>query len=84
MRFNVVCLITGSVHENVGHTPKHTRQRTAYFSERYKNLTPVEKEFRRERLRLYNNTPKRKGSKIEYIRKHRALLADENRLEGGE
>ena len=34
------------------------------------------REYRLERLRLYNNTPKRKGSKIEYIRKRRALLAD--------
>ncbi|PWZ52035.1 1,4-dihydroxy-2-naphthoyl-CoA synthase, peroxisomal [Zea mays] len=57
-------LTPGSVHENVGHTPKHTRQRTAYFSERYKNLTPVEREFRRERLRLYNRTPRRKEAKV--------------------
>jgi hypothetical protein len=50
-------------------------ERAAYFRERYKNLTPTETEFRRECLRLYNNTPKRKGSKIEYIRKRRAVLA---------
>jgi MoaA/NifB/PqqE/SkfB family radical SAM enzyme len=56
--------------------PNHNLERAAYFRERYKNLTPTEREFRRERLRLYNNTPKRKGSKIEYIRKRRARLAD--------
>jgi hypothetical protein len=70
------CLIPGSVHETVGNTPNHNLGRAAYFRERYKNLTPAERELRRERLRLYNNTPKRKGSKIEYIRKRRALLAD--------
>jgi MoaA/NifB/PqqE/SkfB family radical SAM enzyme len=70
------CLILGGVHETVGNTPNHNLERAAYFRERYKNLTPIEREFRRERLRLYNNTPKRKGSKIEYIRKRRALLAD--------
>jgi hypothetical protein len=62
--------------ETVGNTPNHNLERAAYFRERYKNLTPTERELRRERLRLYNNTPKRKGSKIEYIRKRRALLAD--------
>ncbi|PWZ16452.1 hypothetical protein Zm00014a_034232 [Zea mays] len=69
-------LTPSGVHENVGNTPNHNLGRAAYSRERYKNLTPVEREFRRERLRLYNNTPKRKGSKIEYIRKRRALLAD--------
>jgi hypothetical protein len=64
------------VHETVGNTPNHNLERATYFREQYKNLTLVEREFRCERLRLYNNTPKRKGSKIEYIRKHRALLAD--------
>uniref|UniRef100_A0A804NP27 Helitron helicase-like domain-containing protein n=1 Tax=Zea mays TaxID=4577 RepID=A0A804NP27_MAIZE len=66
----------GGVHETVGNTPNHNLGRAAYFRERYKNLTPAERELNRERLRLYNNTPKRKGSKIEYIRKRRALLAD--------
>jgi hypothetical protein len=70
------CLILGGVHETVGNTPNHNLGRAAYFRERYKNLTPAERELRRERLRLYNNTPKRKESKIEYIRKRRALLAD--------
>jgi hypothetical protein len=70
------CLIPGSVHETIGNTPNHNLERVAYFRERYKNLTPAEREFRHERIRLYNNTPKRKGSKIEYIRKHRSLLAD--------
>jgi hypothetical protein len=70
------CFIPGGVHETVGNTPNHNLERAAYFRERYKNLTPAEMEFRRERLRLYDNTPKRKGSKIEYIRKRRALLAD--------
>jgi hypothetical protein len=63
------------VHETIGNTPNHNLERAAYFRERYKNLTPTETEFRRECLRLYNNTPKRKGSKIEYIRKRRAVLA---------
>jgi hypothetical protein len=70
------CVIPGGVHETVGNTPNHNMERVAYFRERYKNLTPVERELRHERLRLYNNTTKRKGSKIEYIRKRRALLAD--------
>ncbi|AQK52684.1 hypothetical protein ZEAMMB73_Zm00001d050541 [Zea mays] len=69
-------LTPGDVHETVGNTPNHNLGRAAYFRERYKNLTPAERELNRERLRLYNNTPKRKGSKIEYIRKRRALLAD--------
>ncbi|PWZ18654.1 ATP-dependent DNA helicase PIF1 [Zea mays] len=69
-------LTPGGVHETFGNTPNHNLGRTAYFRERYKNLTPAERELRRERLRLYNNTPKRKESKIEYIRKRRALLAD--------
>ncbi|ONM40046.1 hypothetical protein ZEAMMB73_Zm00001d044149 [Zea mays] len=68
-------LTPGSVHENVGHTPKHTRQRTAYFSERYKNLTPVEREFRRERLRLYNRTPRRKEAKVDHNRRRRVMQA---------
>jgi hypothetical protein len=70
------CLIPGGVHETVGNTSNHNLEKAAYFRERYKNLTPAERELRRERLRLYNSTPKRKGSKIEYIRKRRALLAD--------
>ncbi|PWZ15316.1 hypothetical protein Zm00014a_007096 [Zea mays] len=69
-------LTPGGVHETIGNMPNHNLERAAYFRERYKNLTPTEREFRRERLRLYNNTPKRKGSKIEYIRKRRARLAD--------
>ncbi|PWZ05548.1 ATP-dependent DNA helicase PIF1 [Zea mays] len=69
-------LTPGGEHETVGNTSNHNLEKTAYFRERYKNLTPAEREFRRERLRLYNSTPKRKGSKIEYIRKRRALLAD--------
>ncbi|PWZ27919.1 Cleavage stimulating factor 64 [Zea mays] len=69
-------LTPGSVHETVGHTPKHTTQRTAYFSERYKNLTPVEKEFRRERLRLYNRTPRRKKAKVDHNRRCRVMQAD--------
>ncbi|AQK76511.1 hypothetical protein ZEAMMB73_Zm00001d018583 [Zea mays] len=69
-------LTPGGVHETIGNTPNHNLGRIAYFRERYKNLTSTERELNRERLRLYNNTPKRKGSKIEYIRKRRALLAD--------
>ncbi|KAL5665759.1 hypothetical protein ACJX0J_025867, partial [Zea mays] len=69
-------LTPGGVHETVGNTPNHSLGRAAYFRERYKNLTPAERELNRERLRLYNNTPKRKGSKIDYISKRRALLAD--------
>ncbi|PWZ06841.1 ATP-dependent DNA helicase PIF1 [Zea mays] len=69
-------LTPGGEHETVGNTSNHNLEKAAYFRERYKNLTPAEREFRRERLRLYNSTPKRKGSKIEYIRKRRALLAD--------
>ncbi|AQL03309.1 hypothetical protein ZEAMMB73_Zm00001d045848 [Zea mays] len=34
------------------------------------------REYRLERLRLYNQTPKRKEAKIEYMRKHRVLHAD--------
>uniref|UniRef100_A0A804N674 ATP-dependent DNA helicase n=2 Tax=Zea mays TaxID=4577 RepID=A0A804N674_MAIZE len=69
-------LTTGCVHESVDNTPNHTMKRAAYFSERYKNLTPVERESRRERLRLYNKTPRRKDAKTEYGRKRRALQSD--------
>ncbi|PWZ26234.1 ATP-dependent DNA helicase PIF1 [Zea mays] len=69
-------LTTGCVHESVDNTPNHTMKRAAYFSERYKNLTPVDRESRRERLRLYNKTPKRKDAKTEYGRKRRALQSD--------
>jgi hypothetical protein len=31
------------------------------------------REYRLERLRLYNQTPRRKEAKIEYMRKHGAL-----------
>ena len=34
------------------------------------------REYRLERLRLYNQTPKRKEAKIEYMRKRRVLQAD--------
>ncbi|PWZ25377.1 ATP-dependent DNA helicase PIF1 [Zea mays] len=68
--------IAGCVHESVDNTPNHTMKRAAYFSERYKNLTPVDRESRRERLRLYNKTPKRKDAKTEYDRKRRALQSD--------
>jgi hypothetical protein len=64
------------VHDTVGNTPNHNLERATDFRGRYKNLTPIKREFRRECLRLYNNTPRQKGSKLEYIRKHRALLAD--------
>ncbi|ONM19793.1 Helicase [Zea mays] len=69
-------LTPGSLHKTVGHTPKHTRQRIAYFSERYKNITPVEREFRRECLRLYNRTPRRKEAKVDDNRKRRVMKAD--------
>ncbi|AQK40167.1 hypothetical protein ZEAMMB73_Zm00001d023823, partial [Zea mays] len=69
-------LTTGCVHESVDNTPNHTMKRVAYFSERYKNLTPIDRESRRERLRLYNKTPKRKDAKTEYGRKRRALQCD--------
>jgi hypothetical protein len=68
--------IPGCVHESVDNTPNHTMKRAAYFSERYKNLTPIDRESRRERLRLYNKTPKRKDAKTEYGRKRRALQSD--------
>ncbi|PWZ13521.1 ATP-dependent DNA helicase PIF1 [Zea mays] len=69
-------LTTGCVHESVDNTPNHTMKRVAYFSEWYKNLTPVERESRREHLRLYNKTPRRKDAKIEYGKKRRALQSD--------
>jgi hypothetical protein len=68
--------ILGCVHESVDNTPNHTMKRVAYFSEWYKNLTPVGRESRRERLRLYNNTPRRKDAKIKYGEKRRALQSD--------
>ncbi|ONM31301.1 hypothetical protein ZEAMMB73_Zm00001d040413 [Zea mays] len=40
-------LTPGCVHETVDNIPKHTMKRAAYFSERYKNMTPVERESRR-------------------------------------
>ncbi|PWZ15111.1 ATP-dependent DNA helicase PIF4 [Zea mays] len=51
-------------------------KRAAYFSERYKNMTPVERESRRVRLRLYNKTPRRKDANKECSRKRRALQGD--------
>jgi hypothetical protein len=68
--------ILGCVHESVDNTPNHTMKRVAYFSEWYKNLTPVGRESRRECLRLYNNTPRRKDAKIKYGEKRRALQSD--------
>jgi hypothetical protein len=64
------------VHETVGHTPKHTMKRTTYFSEQYKNITPIEREFRRECLTLYNKTPRRKEAMVDDNRKRRGLQAD--------
>jgi hypothetical protein len=64
------------VHENVSHTPKHTRKRTDYISERYKNLIPIEREFRCERLRLYNRTLRRKEAKVDHNRRRRVMQSD--------
>ncbi|PWZ39015.1 Beta-adaptin-like protein C [Zea mays] len=69
-------LTPGCVHETVDNIPKHTMKRAAYFSERYKNMTPVERESRRVRLRLYNKTPRRKDANKEGSRKRRALQGD--------
>ncbi|PWZ57558.1 ATP-dependent DNA helicase PIF1 [Zea mays] len=69
-------LTPGCVHEIVDNIPKHTMKRAAYFSERYKNMTPVERESRRVRLRLYNKTPRRKDANKECSRKRRALQGD--------
>ncbi|PWZ38775.1 hypothetical protein Zm00014a_017793 [Zea mays] len=69
-------LTPGCVHETVDNIPKHTMKRAAYFSERYKNMTPVERESRRVRLRLYNKTPRRKDANKECSRKRRALQGD--------
>ncbi|PWZ58794.1 ATP-dependent DNA helicase PIF1 [Zea mays] len=69
-------LTPGCVHETVDNIPKHTMKRAAYFSERYKNMTPVERESRRVRLRLYNKTPRRKDANKECSRKRRALRAN--------
>jgi hypothetical protein len=51
-------------------------KRAAYFSERYKNMTSVERESRRVRLRLYNKTSRRKDANKECNRKRRALQGD--------
>ncbi|PWZ32213.1 60S ribosomal protein L2, mitochondrial [Zea mays] len=69
-------LTQGCVHETVDNIPKHTMKRAAYYSERYKNMTPVERESRRVRLRLYNKTPRRKDANKECSRKRRALQGD--------
>ncbi|PWZ40047.1 ATP-dependent DNA helicase PIF1 [Zea mays] len=69
-------LTPGCVHETVDNIPKHTMKRAAYFSERYKNMTPVERESRHVRLRLYNKTPRRKDANKECSRKRRALQGD--------
>ncbi|PWZ40263.1 ATP-dependent DNA helicase PIF1 [Zea mays] len=69
-------LTPGCVHETVDNIPKHTMKRVAYFSERYKNMTPIERESRRVRLRLYNKTPRRKDANKECSRKRRALQGD--------
>ncbi|PWZ30743.1 hypothetical protein Zm00014a_021326 [Zea mays] len=69
-------LTPGCVHETVDNIPKHTMKRAAYFSKRYKNMTPVERESRRVRLRLYNKTPRQKDANKECSRKRRALRAN--------
>ncbi|PWZ22937.1 hypothetical protein Zm00014a_004279 [Zea mays] len=69
-------LTPGCVHETVDNIPKHTMKRAAYFSERYKNMTPVKRESRRVRLRLYNKTPRQKDANKECSRKRRALQGD--------
>ncbi|PWZ25627.1 hypothetical protein Zm00014a_023507 [Zea mays] len=69
-------LTPGCVHETVDNISKHTMKRAAYFSERYKNMTPVERESRRVRLRLYNKTPRQKDANKECSRKRRALWAN--------
>ncbi|KAL5647568.1 hypothetical protein ACJX0J_041923, partial [Zea mays] len=74
-------LTPGCVHETVDNIPKHTMKRAAYFSERYKNMTPVERESRRVRLRLYNKTPRQKDANKECSRKRRALQGDTLNLE---
>ncbi|ONM24697.1 hypothetical protein ZEAMMB73_Zm00001d006675 [Zea mays] len=69
-------LTPGCVHETVDNIPKHTMKRAAYFSEWYKNMTSVERESRRVRLRLYNKTPRLKDANKECSRKRRALQGD--------
>jgi hypothetical protein len=64
------------VHETVDNIPKHTMKRAAYFSEWYKNMTPVERESRHVCLRLYNKTPRWKDANKECSRKRRALRAN--------
>ncbi|KAJ1275483.1 hypothetical protein BS78_05G138900 [Paspalum vaginatum] len=66
----------GGARETVCHPPTQNSSRAAYFSKWYKNLTPDEKESRRECLRLYNKTPKRKEAKRDYIRRRRELPAN--------
>jgi len=47
--------------------------RSTYFSERYKNMTPEQREARREYQRLYNSTPNRKKALKKSIKKYKEM-----------
>ncbi|WVZ82117.1 hypothetical protein U9M48_029418 [Paspalum notatum var. saurae] len=69
-------LTPGGAHETVCHPSTQNSSRAAYHSKWYKNLTPEERQSRREYLRLYDKKPSRKEAKREDNRRRRELRAN--------
>ncbi|WVZ88243.1 hypothetical protein U9M48_034786 [Paspalum notatum var. saurae] len=69
-------LTPGGAHETVCHPSMQNRSRAAYHSKWYKNLTPEERESRREYLRLYDKKLSTKEAKREDNRRRRELRAN--------
>ncbi|WVZ63174.1 hypothetical protein U9M48_012829 [Paspalum notatum var. saurae] len=69
-------LTPSGAHETVCHPSMQNRSRATYYSKWYKNLTPEERESRREYLRLYDKKPSRKEAKREDNRRRRELRAN--------
>ncbi|WVZ67868.1 hypothetical protein U9M48_016889 [Paspalum notatum var. saurae] len=64
------------MHETVCHPPMPNSSRAAYANKWYRNLTPDVRESRRECLRLYNKTTRRKEAKRADNRRRRELRAN--------
>ncbi|WVZ78404.1 hypothetical protein U9M48_026117 [Paspalum notatum var. saurae] len=69
-------LTPGGAYETVCHPSTQNSSRAAYHSKWYKNLTPEERQSRREYLRLYDKKPSRKEAKREDNRRRRELRAN--------
>jgi ribosomal protein L33 len=67
---------TSTLTPNAHKTCVQSLSKSNYYSERYKNMTPDQRDARRERQRLYNTKPKRKEAmklslkKFKEVRKH--------------